>query len=85
MLFQTVSLNRMVSCVTMAICSRSERSVASRTSTPSMRSAPPVTSWKRGSRFTSVVFPAPLDPTMATTSPARAWRLMPRRIGDAGS
>ena len=39
-----VSSKSTVSCVTIAICARSDASVTSRTSTPSMRMAPPVTS-----------------------------------------
>ena len=69
MLLRTVSLNRMVSWVTMAICERSEARVRSRTSWPSISKRPRVTSKKRGSRCTSVVLPEPLEPTIATTSP----------------
>jgi hypothetical protein len=39
-----VSSNSTVSCVTMPTCCRSERSVTSRTSTPSISTAPEVTS-----------------------------------------
>ena len=63
MLLRTVSLNRIVSCVTCAICRRSEASVSSRTSFPSIRMRPEVTSKKRGIRLTSVDLPAPLGPT----------------------
>ncbi len=51
---------------------RSDLSVTSRMSMPSMRIAPDVTSKNRGMRLTSVVLPAPLSPTMAITCPASA-------------
>ena len=38
-----------------------------------------------GSKLTSVVLPAPLDPTIASTSPARACRRIPRKMGVSGS
>ena len=44
MLFAIVSSNSTVSCVTMPMLSRSDRSVTSRMSTPSIRMAPSVTS-----------------------------------------
>ena len=44
MLLPIVSSNSTVSCVTMPICDRSDSSVTSRMSTPSMAIAPPVTS-----------------------------------------
>ena len=75
----------MVSCVTMPICARSEASVTSRTSTPSIRMPPPVTSKNRGTRFIIVVLPAPLRPTSATTWPRETVKLTPLRIGLAWS
>ena len=50
MLLRTVSLNRTVSCVTMPICFRSDERVTSRTSWPSIRMRPAVTSKKRGNQ-----------------------------------
>ncbi len=44
MFSMTVVLNRKVSWSTMPICSRNDSVVTSRTSLPSMRTAPPVTS-----------------------------------------
>src|SRR5690606_29107992 len=41
----------------------------------------PVGSMKRGSRFTSVVLPAPEVPTRATTSPGRTSRSMSTSAG----
>ena len=79
MLLRTVSLNRMVSWVTLPISLRSESILRSRTSWPSTSRRPPVTSKKRGMRFTRVVLPAPLGPTNATTSPRGTTRLMPRQ------
>jgi hypothetical protein len=81
MLLRTVSLNRMVSCVTLPICLRSEASVTSRRSRPSIRMRPPVTSKKRGIRFSSDDFPAPLGPTIAITSPRFTSRSMPCSTG----
>src|SRR6266545_4023399 len=54
---------------------------SSRTSTPSTRTAPPVTSNSRGTSDSSVVLPAPVPPMIAVTSPARARKLMSRRTG----
>ncbi len=46
--------------------------MASRTSMPSMRTAPERTSYRRGTSWLIVVFPAPDGPTSATSSPGRA-------------
>ena len=51
---------------------------------PSIRTAPETTSRKRGTRPASVVFPAPLDPTSATTSPARISSETPFELHPAG-
>src|SRR3970282_1278880 len=79
MCVSTVSLNRKVSCVTMAIWARSDACVYARTSTPSSRIRPRATSWKRGIRSVSVDLPAPLIPTKATTSPRGTVRQMSLR------
>src|SRR5215469_11876591 len=76
MLLRTVSLNRIVSCVTMAISDRSEVNVKSRTSCPSISSLPCVTSKKRGSRCTSVVLPDPLAEVhvLEANAPVEWWQ-----------
>jgi hypothetical protein len=48
---------------------RSDATVTSRRSDPSMVMRPAVGSWKRASRSMVVLLPAPLDPTSATTWP----------------
>ena len=80
MLLRTVSLNRIVSCVTLPICSRRDRVETSRRSCPSIRISPEVTSKNRGIRFTSVDLPAPLGPTSATISPLWIVMSMPSSI-----
>ena len=57
---------------TIATCCRSDRIRRVRRSWPSMRTRPLHGSKNRTSRFTRVVFPAPVGPTIATTSPGRA-------------
>ena len=54
------SEKRNVSCGTYPTAPRSTASGILRTSTPSMSTAPPVTSYMRGMRLTSVLFPAPV-------------------------
>ena len=69
MLACTVSLSSTVSWLTTPSSARSDRRVRRVSGTPSIRIRPPVGSWNRGSRSASVVFPAPLGPTSATTWP----------------
>ena len=57
------------SCVTSPHCRRTEARLASRTSAPSTRTAPPCGSAKRIANSAAVLLPAPLSPTSATTSP----------------
>ena len=69
MLLAIESWKRIVSWMTMPIWQRRLRSWTSRTSRPSIRIAPELTSQKRGSRFIKVVLPQPLGPTRAMDSP----------------
>ena len=55
--------------------SRSESSVRSRTSWPSTRTAPCLTSAMRGTSIAVVVLPAPDGPTSATSSPGSTVKL----------
>ena len=48
----------------------------SRRSIPSIQTSPRVGSSKRGIRFTSVVFPLPVWPTIATVDPAGKWTVL---------
>ena len=64
------SEKRNVSCGTYPIALRRTFSGIFRTSTPSMSSSPPVTSYRRGIRFTIVLFPEPVYPTTASVRPA---------------
>ncbi len=63
-----------VSCVTTETAPRRLSCVTRATSWPSIRMRPPSSSWKRSSRLTSVVLPAPERPTSPTFSPARMRR-----------
>ena len=81
MLLRTVSLKSTVSWLTMPISARSEARRISRVSTPSSRTRPAVGSQKRGTRSTSVLFPAPLGPTSATICPFGAVRETSRSTG----
>ncbi len=65
----SVALNRNVSCGTKPISRRSASGSRSRTSTPSTVTRPLVGSSNRGIRFTSVLFPLPVCPTIATVLP----------------
>ena len=62
------------------MCDRSERSRISRTSIPSSRTLPSVTSYRRGTRYESDVLPLPVRPTSPTVSPGSTTRLRSRRI-----
>ena len=66
----SVSENRNGSCGTNPMMPRSSFNGMSRTSRPSMNTVPRGGFWRRGSRFTSVDFPDPVAPTIATVSPA---------------
>jgi len=59
--------NRNVSWVTKPMISPSDASVTSRTSLPSISTAPSSTSYSRGSRYVVVVLPDPDGPTSATS------------------
>src|SRR5450755_3887213 len=61
-----------LSWVTTPTASRTDDWVAARTSTPLMRTSPPVTSYSRDTNAEIVVLPAPEGPTSATSSPAWA-------------
>ena len=85
MFSSTLPENSAGSCGTMPIACRSSASRRARLSTPSSVIRPAVTSQNRGSRFASVVFPAPDGPTSATTSPgAMASDTSSRASGSAG-
>ena len=64
-----MSWNRCGSCATTPIAARSDVCVTSRTSCPSMRTAPDVTSYSLGIRLLIVVLPPPDGPTSATSCP----------------
>jgi hypothetical protein len=66
---------------TTLICPRSDSSVYSRISRPSMRTTPPVGSYRRMTRFDSVVLPPPEGPTSATCWPGSivSWTFLKRR------
>ena len=66
--------------MTNPIASRSECSVTSRTSFPSIVTSPSVTSYRRGTSDSSVDLPAPDGPTTASIVPAGTVTLMPSRI-----
>ena len=69
--------NRTLSWNTTAIWERSESRVTLAMSTPSIVTLPRCGSWKRSSRLSSVLLPAPLGPTMATRVPAGIARSSP--------
>lgn len=58
-----------VSCGNSVTAARNELKLSSRMSTPSRRITPAVGSAKRSGSFAIVVFPAPLAPVRATSSP----------------
>src|SRR5690242_7334185 len=64
-----------LSCVTTPTASRTESSVADRTSTPPSRTDPLVTSYNRDTNAAIVDLPAPDGPTKAISSPASAWNV----------
>ena len=70
---------------TMPIWRASESRVTSRTSWPSIVSAPVPTSKKRESSAAMVVLPAPVFPTSATVWPAAMSRSMSCRTGFVAS
>ena len=63
------SWKRWASWLTTPMLSRSEPRVTRRMSTPPTRTAPPVTSYSRGTRLAIVDLPAPEWPTSATSWP----------------
>ena len=69
MLFSTVSLNRYTFWNTIDTCASRLSAVPLRTSWPPSSTAPASTSQNRAMRFTSVVLPEPLGPTMAQLVP----------------
>ena len=85
MLAATVVLNSTVSWVTRPMLPRSDASVRSRMSVPSIAIRPACTSQNRGSSCATVDFPAPEAPTRASARPAGITRSRPRRTGLSGS
>src|SRR5581483_1475357 len=79
------SWNRWASWVTMPTAAPRLSRVRSRTSWPSMRTDPDVTSYSRGTRCDSVVLPAPDGPTSAVMVPGSAVNDTPRSTGAVGS
>ena len=77
-----VSWNRWGSWLTMPMAARSDSCVRSRTSMPSTRTAPLVTSYSRGTSWESVVLPAPDGPTSATSCPGSISADTPRSTSD---
>ena len=65
-LCRNVSLNSTVSCGTTAVMDRNESCFKSRTSTPSISTLPPVTSYMRSKSLSKVLLPLPDGPTMPT-------------------
>jgi len=63
------------------MCFVSERRFTSRMSWPSIRMAPPVTSYPRLMSDVIVVLPAPVWPTKAIVSPGSTCRSMSRNTG----
>ena len=80
-----VSWNRWGSWLTMPMAARSDSCVRSRTSMPSTRTAPLVTSYSRGTSWESVVLPAPDGPTSATSCPGSISADTPRSTSDGSS
>ncbi len=78
-------LNRLGTCGTIATASRKAASGHSRTSSPSSRICPSVTSYSRGSRLTRVDLPEPVVPTTASASPGRSSKLVSISAGSACS
>ena len=76
-----VPLKRNAFCGTSPIRSHSSSGSISRTSTPSTRTAPPVTSSRRGTSDSSVDLPAPVLPMIAVVRPGSARKEMPRSTG----
>ena len=81
MFSRSVVSNRKVSWKTRPICPRNEAISRSRRSWPSNRTRPSLGSQKRSRRLTTVLFPEPEAPTIATCVPAGMVRLRSRRIG----
>src|SRR5699024_9945482 len=82
---RTVAENRVASSKAMETISRRSWRVMSRTSTPSTRTLPPVTSNSRGTREIIVVFPQPVSPTSAIVSPGRTCRSTPSSTSVRGA
>src|SRR5687767_1129198 len=81
MLSRTEPSNRKTSCWTMARSERYDFNRRSRRSVPLSRMRPRVGSWKRATRSVTVVLPAPLRPTSATTVPPGTVTLKSRTTG----
>ena len=81
----TVPENRYGCCGTSPIAAASAAGSSSRTSMPSISTAPPVTSNSRGIRLISVVLPLPVPPMIAVISPGRAIRPTPHSTGSLGA
>ncbi len=80
---RTVPVNRYACCGTSPILARSTSGSSVRMSAPLTRTSPPVTSTSLGTRFTSVVLPAPVLPMIAVVLPASARKEMSRSTGSA--
>mmetsp|Transcript_25439 Transcript_25439/g.71464 ORF Transcript_25439/g.71464 Transcript_25439/m.71464 type:complete len:261 (-) Transcript_25439:3904-4686(-) len=76
-----VPANRVGACGTMATRPRSVFSPTLATSTPSTRTAPLCTGYRRRIVCTSVDLPAPVRPTTPTLDPASIVNVRPRRAG----
>ena len=76
--------NRNGSCTTVPIWFTNEARFTSRTSYPSTRMLPLVTSYSLRIREERVVLPAPVAPTTAMVSPGFMVRLMPFRTSTSG-
>ncbi len=76
-----VAWKRYVSWLTMPMFSSSDSCSRSRTSSPENSTRPPVTSWKRGMRYDTVVLPAPDGPTNAANWPGWISNDMPSSVG----
>ena len=78
-----VPVNRNAFCGTSPNRDQSSSGSIRRTSTPSTTTRPAVASNSRGSRLTSVVLPAPVEPMTATVWPGRAEKLTSLSTGSS--
>ena len=85
MLSWIVAANSRLSCRTTLACARSEASVYSRMSRPSISTRPAVGSYSRRMKLTKVDFPLPDGPTNATCCPASTSQSIASSAGWPGS